>query len=116
MVLVFFRTDDPSLESWFDDLNYLIKESKTAKRKFFYIALDQNVDVLKTFRQSRKLSAPLYMDVFNVCAGLLEKVPGTLTSGPGIVIYQPDGNLVEKFDPYQNFQKDHLKSVISRLP
>ncbi|BFN36903.1 hypothetical protein [Fidelibacter multiformis] len=115
-VLVFFRTDDPTLESWFDDLNRLIKETKTAKRKFFYVAVNQDVEILKTFKQSHKLSAPLYMDVFNVCASLLESVPGTLTSGPGIVIYQPDGTFVEKFVPFQSHQADHLKSAINRLP
>lgn len=115
-VLIFFRTDDPTLESWFDDLNSLIKETNTEKRKFFFIAENQDVEVLKTFRQSRKFSAPLYVDVFNVCASLLEMVPGTLTSGPGIVIYQPDGTFVEKFVPFQSHQTDHLKSAINRLP
>ncbi|MCD6233521.1 MAG: hypothetical protein J7K63_00575 [Candidatus Marinimicrobia bacterium] len=115
-ILIFFRTDDPTLESWFDKINDLIKETNTPKRKFFYIAVDQDAEVLNSFKKSRKLSAPLYMDVFNVYASLLERVPGILTSGPGIVIYQPDGTFVEKFVPFQSYQTDNLKSAIGRLP
>lgn len=116
VVLIFFRTDDSTLDTWFQEINALIKENNTPKRKFFFIAVEQDGDQLKNFKNSRKLSAPLYMDVFSVCANLLEMTPGTLTTGPGIAVYQPDGTLVNKFVPFQANMRDELKSAITRLP
>ncbi|MDD3807819.1 MAG: hypothetical protein PHE86_07310, partial [Candidatus Marinimicrobia bacterium] len=72
VILIFFHLEDVSLESWLPPLNALIKDFKSSNRKFFFIATSQDVERLNTFQNTCNLSAPLYMDVFNVCANLLD--------------------------------------------
>jgi hypothetical protein len=116
VVLVFFTLEDPTLNQWFNDINDILKESKTAKRRFFFISVDENTERIKSFKDSRKLSAPLYMDVFRVSENLSEIRPGLLNNGPVIFIYQPSGTLVEKFVPFQPYMADELRSALRQLP
>ncbi len=115
VVLVFFRTDDSNLEDWFTRVNQLLKEYKTPKRRFFFIAVDDDPDAVKAFKQSKKTSAPVYMDVFRGAENLLDLPPG-LYDGPGILLYRPDGTLIRKITPFRTHQLDELRSALNELP
>lgn len=116
VVLVFFRTDDASVNSWYKEVNELFKNEKTSKRRFFFICLDEDISKVKLFRDSNKPSAPLYSDAFNVAVNLLDIPLGTLNNGPGILVYKPDGTVTKKLVPFQSYMLRDLQSAISQLP
>jgi len=116
VVLVFFRTDDLSLNSWFKDVNDLLKNEKSSKRRFFFICLDEDIVKVKSFRDTYKPTSPLYADAFGVAANLLDIPLGTLNNGPGILVYKPDGSVIKKLVPFQSFMINDLHSAVSQLP
>jgi hypothetical protein len=116
VVIVFFRTEDVSLNSWFKAVNDLLKDEKSAKRRFFFICVDEDIEKVISFRNSKKPAVPIYTDAFGVATNLLDIPPGTLNNGPGILVYKPDGSVIKKMAPFQSFMINDLQSAITQLP
>ena len=106
LLLVFFRSDDASVKTW---LPALSDESKKAKLKTFFIAVDESGDDINSFRKSAGIRGSFLFDKYGSAAEQLDLLPlHRFSSAPTAVLVQKNGDIYKVFSNFRANTVSHI--------